>query len=132
MTLELTILGWVLVLALAQIFLTVAVLSRDFGLKYNVGARDAPPPPLSTLGGRVRRAQANLFETLPLFAAAVLVAHVAGRENGLTRLGAELYLGGRILYVPLYAAGVPVLRTAAWAIALAGLALILLAVLRPR
>ncbi|MGI8839449.1 MAG: MAPEG family protein [Caulobacteraceae bacterium] len=131
MSLELTLLCWTLVLALAQIFLTVAVLNKDFGLKYNMSARDAPPPPVSVLGGRLRRAQANLFETLPLFAAAILIAHVAGRENALTRLGAELFLGARIVYLPLYAAGVPVLRTLAWAVSVVGLVLLFVAVLHP-
>ena len=131
MSLELQILGWTLVLALVQIFLAAGVLNTDFGLKYNVGARDEAPPPMSKLGGRLRRAQSNLFETLPLFAAGVLIAHVAGRENATTALGAELFLGGRIIYVPLYAAGVPVLRTVAFLISVAGLGLILVAILRP-
>ncbi|HZK98945.1 MAG TPA: MAPEG family protein [Caulobacteraceae bacterium] len=131
MSLELTLLGWTLVLALVQIFLAAAVLNKDFGLKYNIGARDAPAPPASVLGGRLRRAQNNLFETLPLFAAAVLIAHAAGRENAMTRLGAELFLGGRIVYLPLYAAGVPVLRTLAFLVSIVGLILVLGAVLRP-
>jgi len=131
MSFELTILGWTLVLALAQIFLTTLVLNKDFGLKYNVGSRDAPAPPMSALGGRLRRAQANLFETLPLFAAAILIAHVAGRETGVTRLGAELFLGGRVVYLPIYAAGIAGLRTLAWIVSLVGLVLLLGAILRP-
>jgi uncharacterized MAPEG superfamily protein len=43
--------------------------------------------------------------------------------------GAELYLAGRILYLPLYAAGVPFLRTIAWAIATFGIGLLIAAML---
>ena len=81
--------------------------------------------------GRLQRAQDNLFQTLPLFAAAILIAHVAGREGQLTVWGAWLYLVSRILYVPLYAAGVPILRSLIWLCGLAGLLLILFAVLKP-
>jgi uncharacterized MAPEG superfamily protein len=131
MSLELTLLAWALVLALAQIALAAGVVNRDSGLKYNLGARDEPAGPISTLGGRLRRAQSNLFETLPLFAAAILIAHVAARESGQTRLGAELFLGGRIAYLPLYAVGVPVIRTLAWTVSVVGLVLVLVAVLSP-
>ncbi len=131
MSFEMTMLGWTLVLAMAQIFLAAAVMTKDFGLDYNMSARDATTPPLSELGGRLRRAQANLFETLPLFAAAVLIAHIAGRESALTRLGAGAFLAARVVYLPLYAAGVPVVRTLAWGVSIVGLVLILAAILRP-
>ena len=131
MTTELTVLGWTLVLALVQIFLAVAVANRDKGLQHNMGARDDPGKSLSTLGGRLARAQSNLFETLPLFAAAVLIAHVAGRESGMTKIGAELFLAARVIYVPLYAFGVPVVRSVAFAASVVGLVLILVAILHP-
>jgi uncharacterized MAPEG superfamily protein len=126
---ELTILAWTLVLALVQIFLTVMVVNRDKGLKYNMGPRDEPGKPLSNLSGRMMRAQGNLFETLPIFAAAVLIVHAMARESSLTLLGAELFLGARIVYVPLYALGVPVLRTLVWAVSIVGLVMILVAIL---
>ena len=78
---------------------------------------------------RLQRAQANLFETLPLFAAAVLIAHVSGTHGALTLWGCWLYLLARIVYVPLYAAGIPVLRTLVWMVSVAGLVLILVALL---
>lgn len=131
MTTELTLLAWTLVLALAQVLLPASWRNRETGLAYNAGARDEPGPPVGRVTGRLRRAQANLFETLPLFATAVLLAHVAGREGGLTLSGAWLYLGARIVYVPLYAFGVPYLRSLVWMVSLVGLVLILFAVLRP-
>ncbi len=129
MTTELTLLGWTLVLALVHILIAAMMRTQETGLSYNMGARDAPAPPMRPITGRLQRAQANLFETLPLFAAAVLIAHAAGREGALTLLGCQLYLGARVVYLPLYAAGVPLVRSLVWGVSLAGLALILWAIL---
>jgi uncharacterized MAPEG superfamily protein len=43
--------------------------------------------------------------------------------------GSELYLAGRLLYLPLYAAGIPVARTIAWAIATIGIGFLIAALL---
>lgn len=131
MTTELTLLAWTLVLAVVQVMLPAMWRNRETGLDYNASPRDEPGPPVGIVTGRLRRAQANLYETLPLFAAALLIAHVAGREGALTLSGAWLYLGTRIVYVPLYAMGVPYLRSLVWLLSLLGLGLILIAVLMP-
>lgn len=132
MTPELTILGWTLVLALVQILLPAMFRNAETGIDYNAGPRDAPSPaPIGKVTARLQRAQQNLFETLPLFAAAILVAHVAGRNGDLTYWGAVLYLAARVLYVPLYAAGIPVVRSLVWSVGLVGLILILFAILAP-
>ena len=130
MTTELLILGWVLVLALVQIVLAGAMRTAETGVAYNMGPRDAAAPPARPITARLQRAQANLFETLPLFAAAVLIAHVAGREGELTLWGSYAYLGARVLYVPLYAFGVPVVRSVVWGVGLLGIVMILFAILR--
>jgi uncharacterized MAPEG superfamily protein len=129
MTPELTILGWTLVLALVQIFLAAGLRTRETGLKFNMSSRDDKAPPPGPLTARMQRAQANLFETLPLFAAAVLIAHVAGRSSAATVVGCQMYLIARIVYVPLYAAGIPVLRTVVWGVSIAGLIRLLTAIL---
>ncbi|MES3024089.1 MAG: MAPEG family protein [Pseudomonadota bacterium] len=129
MTTTLTILAWTLVLAIVQIALAGAMRTRETGIGYNMGARDDAAPPPGKITARLQRAQANLFETLPLFAAAVLIAHVAGRESDVTVNGAMLYLGARVVYVPVYAAGIPVLRTLVWAVSLVGLVMIVKAIL---
>ena len=129
MTTELIILGWTLVLALVQIALAGAMRTAETGIGYNMGPRDAAAPPVRPVTARLQRAQANLFETLPLFAAAVLIAHVGGRESAATVLGCQLFLAGRVLYVPLYAFGVPVVRTIAWIVSLMGLIMIIKAIL---
>lgn len=129
MTTELTMLAWTLVLALVYVIAFDLVRTRQYGTKWNMGARDEAMPPLSATADRLGRAQANLFETLPVFAAAVLVAHVAGVHTRWTILGAELYFWARLIYLPLYAFGVPVVRSIVWIVSLAGLLMVLLAVL---
>lgn len=129
MTIEMTLLAWTLLLAVVQIFLPAMLRTRETGVAYNIGPRDAPGPEMGVVTGRLYRAQHNLFETLPLFIGAVLLAHVTQREGTLTTWGAALYLGGRVLYVPLYAFGIPGVRTAAFALALTGLLMVLLGVL---
>jgi uncharacterized MAPEG superfamily protein len=118
-------LAWTLVLALVQVLLPAVVRNREVGLKYNAGPRDGPVPPPGRLSGRLMRAQANLFETLPVFAGAVLIVHVTGRENVLTHYGALAYFVARLVYVPLYAAGVPFLRTLVWLVSIVGIVQIL-------
>ncbi len=130
MTTELTLLGWTLVLALVQILLPAHLRNRETGVDYNAGPRDEAGPPVGALTGRLKRAQANLFETLPLFAAAILIAHGAGRDGTLTLVGAWVYLVARIIYVPLYAGGIPYLRSAVWLVSVAGLVAVLVAILR--
>jgi uncharacterized MAPEG superfamily protein len=75
------------------------------------------------------RAQSNLFETLPVFAAAILIAHVAGREGVMTHWGALVYIVARVIYLPLYAAGVPFLRSLVWAVSLVGIILVLIPII---
>lgn len=132
MTTELTALGWTLILALMQIFLPVGLRNGETGLAYNMGPRDedAPKPP-GVVTARLQRAQKNLFETLPLFAAVVLIAAVANVHSYLTVWGAWGYLACRIVYVPLYAFGVPVVRTVAFLLSVIAIVAMLFAVLRP-
>lgn len=129
MTTELYLLGGTLLLALAQIMLTSILRTRETGGAYNTGARDDEGPPVGKLTARMQRAQKNLYETLPLFAAAVLIVAVAQRESDLSLYGSWIYLLARIIYVPLYAAGIPVVRTLTWLVSLAGFLMVLAAAL---
>lgn len=131
MTPTLVALAWTLVLAVVQIFLPAGFRNRETGIDYNAGPRDDPGPPVGKVTGRLRRAQENLYETLPLFAAAVLIAHVAEREGALTVWGAWVYLAARVVYLPLYGFGVPKLRSVAWGVSMLGFILVLIAVLKP-
>ncbi len=128
MTIELTMLAWAIVLGVVHVFATGQVAVAQHGLSYNMGPRDDQKP-LTGRGGRLVRAYANFMQTFPFFAAAVLMAHVAGRHSWLTVLGAQCYFWGRLVYVPLYVFGVPMVRTVAFVVATAGIALILIALI---
>lgn len=129
MSTELSILAWTLVLALIQVLLPSVVRTRETGIGYEAGPRDQPGPPQRKITGRLFRAQANLFETFPIFAAAILIVHVAGRENVLSVYGAWIYLVARLVYVPLYAAGIPFLRSVAWVASVVGILLVLVPII---
>jgi uncharacterized MAPEG superfamily protein len=125
MTPELAALAWGCILAFVHIFAAVRVKTRQYGTKWNMGARDEELLPPQPIVGRLARAQANFFETFPIFAAAALIVAVAGLADRWTAIGAWLWLGARIVYLPLYAFGVPVMRTIAFLISVAGIALVL-------
>jgi len=68
---------------------------------------DEPRPALAGIGGRFERAFDNYLETFPFFAAAVLIAHAAGRHDWATVWGAQLYFYASLIYLPIYAVGIP-------------------------
>ena len=127
MTPELTYLAATLILAVVQIFLPATGRTRQFGTKWNAGPRDEATPPVGPITGRLERAQSNLYETLPLFIGAVLVAHVTGEDGVLTYWGTALYFWARLIYIPLYAFGVTGLRSLAFMASLVGLLMIIAA-----
>ena len=126
MTIELAMLACSIVLGLVQILLAAHFKTKERGLDWDLGPRDEPEKPLGIIAGRLQRATANFLETFPFFAAAVLMAAVAGRHNWLTQSGAVLYFAGRLVYVPLYAWGIPVVRTVVWGVAMLGIVLVLI------
>ncbi|HZW16851.1 MAG TPA: MAPEG family protein [Brevundimonas sp.] len=127
MTPEFIMLAFTLILALVQIGAAGVARTAELGGKWNAGPRDTAVPPPGKVAGRLIRAQSNLFETLPIFAAAVIMAHIASKDGTLTALGAHLYFFGRLIYLPLYAFGVPNIRSLVWLIATGGLLLIIAA-----
>lgn len=125
MPIELRILAYGAVLLLVHIIAAAQLKTREYGLRWNLGPRDDPQRPLSALGGRLVRAQANFLETFPIAIIALIGVVVAARTSAATALGGWIWLGARVLYLPLYAAGVPVLRTIAFAASIVGLAMVL-------
>ncbi len=63
---------------------------------------------------RANAAQQNGFEAFPLFAAGVLVAQLAGAEQGLVDRLAMLFLGARIAHFGAYLADLAALRSLLW------------------
>jgi uncharacterized MAPEG superfamily protein len=125
MTIELKLMAWALVLAVVQILAFDVARTGQYGVKWNTGPRDEAMPPLSPVAERLGRAQANLYETLPLFIAAVLGLHALGISTPTTVLGAQLWFWGRIVYVPLYAFGVRMVRSLVWVASFVGLMMLI-------
>ncbi len=123
--LEIRMLAWAVLLGLGQLFLAAAVMTRQRGMRWNAGPRDGEAPPLSGVGARLDRAWRNYLETFGFFAAAVLAVVATGRGDAGTALGAQLYFWARVAYVPLYAAGIPYLRSLVWAVSVAGILMVL-------
>ena len=121
MPIELKMLAWSVALGLVHVLLGAALITRQRGLGWNVGARDATLPPPTGVAARVDRALRNFLETFPFFAAAALAVVVLERGDATTALGAQCYFWARLAYVPVYAAGIPYLRTVIWGVSLWGL-----------
>lgn len=63
---------------------------------------------------RANAAQANSFEALPLFIGAVIIAHQLGAGQTALDILAVLFVTLRIIYVAMYVAGLPTMRSAVW------------------
>ena len=125
LSVEVTMLGLSVVLLIAQIFLQSATMTRELGRDYNVSARDEQKKPVGIIAGRAERALRNLLETYPAFVGLTLALVVSGKTGSWGALGAQIWLAARIVYVGLYLAGVPFVRTAVWSIAILGLIMML-------
>ena len=123
-------LTWSAVLCLVVPNLSVGGLtSTPGGLVWGLGNRDQPFE-VPAWVGRARRAHANLVENLVVFAALVLVAQVADKNNAMTALGAQLFFWGRVAHLATYIAGLVPWRTLAFAVAIVGEWLIAFQLLR--
>jgi uncharacterized MAPEG superfamily protein len=120
---EIVVLGWSVVLLLAQIILQ-AVSTYDLG-PYLLGPRDDNRRSGNVMAGRLKRALENLLETYPAFVALALALALTGKTGGIAATGAWLWLAARIVYVPLYAFGVPAARTLAWTVSIVGILMML-------
>ena len=67
---------------------------------------------------RANAAQANTFEAIPFFFAAVIVAHQLQASQGRLDLLAVLFVGLRIAYIALYVGNKANARSLVWALAL--------------
>lgn len=118
---EIVVLAWSLVLLFVQIFLQSGLATWETGLTHNASARDDEKPPAGKLAGRAKRALANYLETLPAFLGLALALTATGRAGGAAATGALVWLVARCVYVPLYLAGVPYIRSFAYLASLWGL-----------
>lgn len=122
MSVELTMLFWASILTFVQVVVAVLFAIGQFGLPEVAGNR-ADLGTLNDMAGRAKRAHANMLESLVLFAVLVLIVQIAGLSSDLTVLGAQIFVGARLVYAIVYLVGVPWLRTGVWSISVAGLAI---------
>lgn len=113
------------VLLFVYIFTATRFKTQQYGREWNVGARDEALPPPNPMSGRTMRAQANFLETFPIAVVALLGVAIAGRTSNLTAIGGWIWLGARVIYLPLYAVGIRVVRTIVWTISMIGIAMVL-------
>jgi len=125
MPVEIKILALGAVLLFVHVFIATRFKTAQYGRKWNVGARDEALPEPNPVTGRLIRAQANFQETFPIAIVALLGVVIAGRTSQATALGGWIWLAARAVYLPLYWAGIPVVRTIVWAIALIGLIMVI-------
>lgn len=97
-------------------------------LAESLGPRDNPRP-YTVTGGRAARALANMQEALPVFLALALLNLIVGTAAAMAITGGWVFLISRVIYVPLYLAGVPGLRTLAWVGGWVGLVMMLMPLL---
>ena len=114
-------LAWSVLLGLGYVFIAAGFATRQRGLKWNAGNRDGISAPLTGVAARAARASANFLETFGFFAAAALAVTVTHRDTPHAALCAQIYFWARLVYLPIYLAGIPYLRTAVWALALWGM-----------
>jgi len=123
---ELLLLGWSTVLLFAYVMIQGQTATRDRRLDWNAGPRDGEQKPLGDMAGRAERVLKNFQETYPVFIALALGLVVTDRTGGLGAIGAWLWFGARIAYIPLYLFGIKYVRSLCWTVSILGLLLMLI------
>ena len=116
-----TVALWCILIAilLPYVCTWVAKISGGFRLKDNHDPRDFLDS-LEGFGRRAHAAQLNSFEVTPAFAAAVIVAHLAGNAELVTiNVMAVLFITSRLLYIICYLADWATLRSLMWFVGMA-------------
>lgn len=125
MTYEFRMLAWSVILGIVQLMVATHLATKQRGTKWNLSPRDEKVSDLTGVAGRMDRAFKNFMQTFPFFAAAILLVQVSQRLTAFTSIGAQLYFYARVVYVPLYATGIPGVRSAVWALSMVGLLMVL-------
>jgi uncharacterized MAPEG superfamily protein len=127
---EFELLGVAVLLGFVNLTWAAIAARRQQGLKWAGGPRDEHRP-VTGVAARLERAFKNYMETFPLFAVAVIADLTAEKMGILTWWGSILYVGARIIYVPLYAYGVSWWRSLTWFVAVIGLLMVTAALFMP-
>lgn len=112
-----TLAYWCVLIAIVLPYLATAS-AKFFGAGYGPRANSDPRAFLAGLEGwrkRADNAQLNGFEVTPAFAAAVIIAQLAGgAEQALLDQLASAFVASRVLYFLCYLAGWGPLRSLVW------------------
>lgn len=125
---EIRILGWSVILLLVHIVIQALSLIKDGGLGYVMSNRDGEVG-ISLVTDRLTRGLRNFVETYGAFIALVVALAASGRVGGLGATGAMVWFWARVVYIPVFAFGVPVTRTGVWTVSIIGLVLMLIRLL---
>jgi len=110
---ETTILAAYGLLVLLTILLQVLGSLTQLSMGYLISSRDDPRE-VTGMTARINRALANSITAMVLFAPAILLLVLQEKTTTTTLLAAQVFMIARIIYLPVYALGVPAVRTAAW------------------
>lgn len=121
MTTELFVLALGAILLVVHIILAVHFKTKQYGATWNMGARDEDKPPLDDIPARLERASANFQETFPLAIVALGGLAIADKGTEISAIAAWVWLIARVVYLPIYWAGIPKIRTAVFAVSLLAL-----------
>lgn len=110
---ETTILAAYGLLIMITILMQVLGSMRQLSLGYLMSARDDPRN-VGRMTARIKRALDNSVVAMTLFAPAILILVVLERTSASSLLAAQVFLIARIIYLPVYALGIPAIRTFAW------------------
>jgi uncharacterized MAPEG superfamily protein len=111
---ELRMLAWSAVLSLVLPLVQIVTHARAVGGPMIRGNRDDFPV-LTGFAARIPRAHANLIESLLPFAVVVLSGHAMGMASTRVTVAASVvFLAARVVHAASYAAGIVVLRSAAF------------------
>jgi uncharacterized MAPEG superfamily protein len=126
MPVELKMLLFATILLLVLVVVQAAAGVRAIGLAAAAGNREDAPP-LTGFAGRAKRNVLNHIENLTVFAPLVLIAVLAHRTGPMTALGAQLFFWGRLVHGVIYLAGLPWIRTIAFAVSSVGIVILIVA-----
>ena len=84
--------------------------------------KDPTPRPVPLWGKRADRVYMNAVETFAPFAALILVAHVAGKSDGMTAFWAGAFFWLRVAHAAVYYLAIPYVRTAIFSLGVVSVA----------
>lgn len=127
MSTELTFLIWSAALAFAYVLVQSTAYRLDYGLLHAGSQRDNERAP-NKWAARGNRMLRNFLETYGIFIALAVATELAGRSDGLTQWGTQIWFWSRWVYIPAYFIDVPFVRSGVWTVSMLGLILLFVGV----